>query len=238
MEPEMQRIEYGATTIEYALTYAARKTIAISVEPSCRVSVIAPLDTAPELIAERVRRRAPWILRQQRELERYGPPLPPRQYISGETHRYLGRQYRLKVVRAELPAVARSGGWLRVELPDTAPEQVRQALDGWYRQQAALIFPRRLSALLPRFKHYALSAPPLQIKPLVARWGSCSPGGVITLNLRLIHVPKPCIDYVIIHELCHLLEHNHSSRFYRLLDRLLPTWRELRQQLNAVELPA
>ena len=86
-----------------------------------------------------------------------------------------------------------------------------------------------------RFVQFNLAAPTLEIRRMKSRWGSCTRAGKITLNLRLMHVAKTEIDYVIVHELCHLVEHNHSKRYYALLDRMLPDWREHRQRLNAAE---
>lgn len=234
MSQETHTIQYGETTIEYDLDYAPRKTMAISVAPNLRVSVIAPHDTEPEAIAARVRQRAPWILRQRRELERYLPTPAPLHYVSGETHRYLGRQYRLKVVEGQQEAVKLSRGWLHIWTPDKGERgRVKQLLDGWYSAQAHRVFPERLQAMLPRFRAVGVTeTPQIVIKPLEARWGSCTGSGMITLNLRLIQMPTSHIDYVVVHELCHLVEHNHSQRFFRLLDQMLPDWRERRQSLN------
>lgn len=234
MSQSAYTIQYGETTIAYDLDYGARTTLSISVEPNLRVHVVAPFDTDLDAVAARVRKRAPWILRQQRELERYLPQTPPRRYVSGETHRYLGRQYRLKIVVDTTERVTLTRGRLHIHTADKDnPERVRQLLDIWYERQARRIFPERLQAVLPRMQPLGVTgAPTVQIKPLQARWGSCTGSGAITLNLRLVQVAKPYIDYVIVHELCHLVEHNHSKRFYALLDRAMPDWRERRQALN------
>lgn len=228
------RVQYGDTTIEYHLAYAARKTLAISVHPDLRVTVTAPQDTTLEAIAAKVKQRARWILRQQREFELYLPHMPPRQYISGETHYYLGRQYRLKVIEeadAEWVKLDRGRIVVRtVDKSDTA--HIRELVNGWYLRQARRVFRERVGLLLPRFARYELPEFELRIRELQARWGSCTDSGTITLNLRLMQVAKPYIDYVIVHELCHLIEHNHSRRFYALLDRTMPDWRERRARLN------
>lgn len=231
-------VQYGETTIEYDVDYAPRKTLSISVEPNLRVHVVAPSDTAPETVAAKVRQRAPWILRQRRELERYLPAPAPRLYVSGETYRYLGRQYRLKVVEGEPEGVKLTRGWLLVSTADKEhAARVKQLLDGWYDTQARRVFPDRLRAMLPRFQAIGITeVPRLVIKPLEAHWGSCTDSGTITLNVRLVQAGKSHIDYVVVHELCHLVEHNHSRRFYRLLDQMLPGWRERRQALNELTL--
>lgn len=233
MTEQMYEVQYGETTIQYTLSYAARKTLAISVAPDLQVSVSAPTDTALETIEARVRRRAPWILRQQRELERYLPKQPARQYVSGETHRYLGRQYRLKTIENHPDVVKLARGYLYVYM--TKPHDqahTQQLVERWYEAQAQRVLPERLHAMLPRFAYLGVTEPTLAIKPLQARWGSCTGSGTITLNVRLMQVPKQYIDYVIVHELAHLVEHNHSRRFYVLLDKVMPDWRERRQELN------
>ena len=103
-------IQYGHSTIEYDLTFSPRKTLAIDVHPDLSVAVQAPEGTELADIEAKVRKRAPWILRQQRQFEVYLPKLPPRQYDSGETHRYLGRQYRLKVIANDTGVVGSENG--------------------------------------------------------------------------------------------------------------------------------
>jgi len=229
-------LHYGDTIIAYDVAYAPRQTLAITVAPDLRVTVTAPLGAPPDLVAARVRRRAPWIMRQRRELERYLPARPPRLYAGGATHLYLGRQYRLKVVEDPRNGVKLARGYLHISTPDRADTaRVKGLLDAWYQAQATRVFRERLRALVPLFSHLGVAEPTLTIKPLRARWGSCGGTGVITLNRALIQAPKPHIDYVIVHELGHLVERNHGPRFYQLLDRILPTWRERRRQLN--ELP-
>ena len=231
-----QTLEYGDAKIEYTVTFAARKTLAINVHPDLIVSVTAPEGTDLVSIEERVRKRAPWILRQQRELELYLPHTPPKRFVSGETHRYLGRQYRLKVAEEEREWVKLTRGYLHVVTANKADtERVRAQVESWYRKQARRVFHERLTAMLRRFRQVDIPQPELAIKRLEARWGSCTEDGVVSLNLKLMQVPKPYIDYVIVHELCHLVEHNHSRRFYLLLDRMMPDWRERRRRLNECE---
>jgi predicted metal-dependent hydrolase len=233
MSEGRHQVQYGETTIEFLLSYAPRQTLNISVHPDLKVTVTAPENAPFEAIEAKVLQRARWILRQQRELELYLPHIPPRQYVSGETHRYLGRQYRLKVVEDSHEDVKLARGYLYVFTPDKAnTERVRAQVENWYRRQATRVFQERLEALLPRFERLGISMPKWTIKNLKTRWGSCTEAGTITLNLRLIQVPKRAMDYVLVHELCHLVEHSHSQRFYLLLDRMMPDWRVRRQHLN------
>jgi len=230
-------IQYGTTQIEYEVSYNPRKHLSIEVHPDLRVTVKAPLGASPADIEAKLFKRAPWILKQQRQFEVYLPQLPPRKYLSGETHRYLGRQYRLKVMETDgTEGVKLTRGYFYISVRDkTNTERVKVLLTEWYRLQARRVFKERLDICFAKVGFLKLDYPAYDIRLMEKRWGSCTPAGKILLNLKLIQVPKEYIDYVIMHELCHLKEHNHSSRFYTLLDRVMPNWRELRRQLNQIE---
>ena len=232
------KIDYGHSTIEYDLTFSPRQTLAIDVHPDLSVTVQAPAGTELAEIEARIRKRAPWILRQQRQFELYLPKLPPRQYVSGETHRYLGKQYRLKVIKNGTGGgVKLTRGYFYINVADKKnTEKIKEMLTEWYRRQARRIFRERLEAGLARVRFLKLDEPELAIRQMQSRWGSCTSEGKIILNLKLIQVPKTYIDYVVMHELCHLKEHHHSRRFYELLDRVMPDWRERRARLNMFEI--
>ena len=234
----IHKINYGNSTIEYDLTFNPRQTLAIDVHPDLRVTVQAPEGTELADIEAKVRKRAPWILRQQRQFEMYLPKLPPRQYVSGETHRYLGRQYRLKVSEnGTAEGVKLSRGYFYINVRDRDDtERVKDLLIEWYRRQAQRVFQERLEACFAKVRFLNLDYPELTIRQMETRWGSCTPEGKIILNLKLIQVPKVYIDYVVMHELCHLKEHHHGRRFYELLDRVMPDWRRKREELNTLEL--
>jgi predicted metal-dependent hydrolase len=235
------QLQYGDQLISYSVTYAKRKTLGITIRADLSVNVRAPQESDPVTIAEIVRKHAQWILRQQQKLAQHLPKQSPRHFEAGETYRYLGREIRLKVMEAtgDQPAhelVKVDKGYLRVWVKDPQDKKrVERLVEGWYRQQAEIVFLSRLLTQLPRFKQYPIQPPELAIRRMKARWGSCGTNGKVTLNLKLIQVDQDLIDYVIVHELCHLIEHNHSKHFYALLDRMLPDWHERRQRLNEIE---
>ncbi len=233
----IHKIRYGNTTIEYDLTFSPRKTLAIDVHPDLRVTVQAPAGTNLADIEAKVRKRAPWLLRQLRQFETYLPKLPPRRYLSGETHRYLGRQYRLKVTaNGNAESVKLTRGYFYIDVQDKDDtERVKGLLTEWYRRQAHRVFQERLDVCLAKLKFLNLAYPEWTIRQMETRWGSCTPEGKILLNLKLIQVPKIYIDYVVMHELCHLKEPHHGPRFYELLNRVMPDWRKKREQLNRCE---
>lgn len=228
---EHYELHYGSVSIPFSVERRRRKTLSISVLPDSSVQVIAPLDAESELILQRVGRRAAWIVRRQEWFARFRPHTPERHYLSGETHRYLGRRYRLKVVEGSPAGVHLRRGLLELVVATPANSTaVRSVLLEWYRRRAQHIFADMVAGLCER---YAIATPPtLQVRTMKTRWGSLSPSGLLTLNLHLVQAPKECIDYVITHELCHLHHHNHSPNFYRLLTQRMPDWQRRKQKLE------
>ncbi|MEZ6142555.1 MAG: SprT family zinc-dependent metalloprotease [Zavarzinella sp.] len=226
-------IQYGRKQIEFQLLYSDRKTLAIDVHPDLSVVVTAPKDAEDEAVEERMHKRASWIVQQQRFFENYLPAIPPRRYVSGESHRYLGRQYRLRVHEGDEEAVKMARGQINVYLTDTAQKgRIKTLVVGWFRQRAEVIFQEQFDAMVSKASRHGIEAESFEIRRMKNRWGSCTKEGRILLNPDLIIAPKMCIDYVIAHELCHLQEHNHGPRFYRLLNTLMPDWEQRRERLN------
>lgn len=226
-------VEYGRQRIEYALRYSKRTTLGIDVNPDLSVVVTAPTGSSDTAVEQRVKKRAAWIIEQRRFFETYLPTIPPRQYVSGETHRYLGRQYRLRVHAAGTDAVKLARGQLNVGLADvTKKDRVRALVTRWFRDRAETVFGERFSAWAEKARRHGIETESFQIRQMKNRWGSCTGEGHILLNPDLIVAPVICIEYVIAHELCHLKEHNHGAGFYRLLRALMPDWEERRCRLN------
>ena len=230
-------IEYGRETIHYEVRFrSSRRTLGIEVHPDSRVLVCAPTGCSEALIAERVQRRAAWISKQLAEFERYRPRTPARQYIGGESHLYLGRQYRLKLLVGDTPGVKLARGQFLVSLPATSDslpnrERVKAMLRRWYLDKARAVYSNVLDEILPRFKD--VERPRLIVRTMRSRWGSLSRAGTITLNVNLVRAPRPCIEYVVTHELCHMKHRDHDARFFKLLSQLMPDWEQRKQRLEA-----
>jgi len=225
-------IQYGSSLIQFDLEYADRKTLGIKVHPDKRVQVIAPIDSDKEKIDKKVKSKARWILKQQEFFLSFHPLTPPRKYVSGETHLYLGKQYRLKLKHAEEESVKLLGGNIIIKCFDKKDTgRVRDLLKDWYKQKAlnhfSFLFSKWIDTLSPSEDEVELN-----YKWMKKRWGSCDSSGNITLNLELIKAPKPCIEYVIVHEICHLTYLNHSRNFYKLLEQKFPKWRKRKYQLE------
>lgn len=226
-------LTWGTDTIRYEVRFlASRQTLAIEVHPDSRVLVRAPLDCPEALITERVQKRARWISRQLAEFERYRPRTPARQYINGESHLYLGRQYRLKLMQGDTSDVKLTRGQLLVSLPgESAPDRVKVLLHRWYLDRARAVFSDVLDASLRHFK--GVEHPRLSVRAMQSRWGSLSRAGTITLNVNLVRAPRACIEYVVVHELCHTKHRDHDARFFKLLGQVMPDWEQRKQRLEA-----
>lgn len=234
MTGERHQIQYGEHAIAFTVERRDRKTLEIAVEPDATVCVIAPSDAAVEEIAAKVRNRAGWIVRQQRYFAQFLPRTSERRFLSGETHLYLGRQYRLKVVPHIQAGVTLTRGWIIVQshTPDR-PEVTRELVEGWYRERAHATFTERLAVALRLFPDPEVYRPRgLIVRQFQQRWGSMSPGRRLLLNRRLIHAPIQAIDYVITHELCHTTEPHHGPAFFDLLDRVMPDWPKRKERLE------
>lgn len=234
LPPHPYSVLYGETEIRFSLHYIDRKTLAIHVHPDGTVSVDAPLSADIEKVYGKVKKRASWILKQQRQFANYPAPLPERRYVSGETHRYLGRQYRLKIIEGLDETVKLTRGKLQIETGDPNDSlRVQRLLQAWYRSKALIVFTERYAQCVNGFERLGIHHDKgFQLRLMSKRWGSCTGKGTIILNPELIAAPKDCIDYVITHELCHLKEHNHSQAFYRLLTAVMKDWELRRKRLN------
>jgi predicted metal-dependent hydrolase len=246
MTLENRQIEYGTQVIEYNLERRERATLEITVKPDGAVRVTAPSNAAAEDIAARVRRRARWILAQQASFADFRPHTPPRIYVPGETHLYLGRQYRIRVVPTEAgegssnasgtPRVKMVRGFLevrRVDFHDTAA--IEKHIKEWYRRRAQVQLPSRLELNRQRFPDPSAVQPTsLRLQRMPTRWGSTSPAGSLVLNPDLIRAPMDCVDYVVTHELCHLVVPNHGRQFFELQRLVMPDWEQRKQRLERI----
>ena len=230
----MNTLNYGKRRIEYTVKRTERTTVGISVYPDCRVEVVAPLQASDGAIEKKVKRRLKWISRQQRGFESYYPKPSPREYVSGESWLYQGRQYRLKVIETNGPrVVALRRPQLAVETPDKSDKKaIKTAVEKWYRKRAEERFVIRYRKCSETIQDYGIEVPPMRIQKMEKRWGSFTPSGQILLNPELVKAPTECIDYVILHELCHAKFRKHDANFYKLLNRVVPDWLRLKSKLE------
>lgn len=240
---KQEQIQIGAQIISYTLTFAPRKGVGITIRPDMSVAVRAPQSMSRQQVAQIIRRRSGWILRHLQKFAERSTQPPPVAKSQGESYAFLGKQIPLKILSAATlkPAkeqVTLENHTLHVWAKEpTNKKRVGALLEKWIREQAKLFFCSRMATLYAQFKGQIVNFPDLAIRRMKACWGSCSSKGAITLNLKLIHLDPALIDYVVMHELCHLIEHNHSKHFYALLTRMMPDWEQRRERLNQLPMP-
>ncbi|WP_301099855.1 SprT family zinc-dependent metalloprotease [Otariodibacter sp.] len=227
-------INSGQKKIDFLLQYSNRKTMEIAVHPNGKVIVKAPEQSKLVDIETKVRKRARWIIRQLKYFEQFNPRVSVRCYVNGETHRYLGKQYRLKLIEGKKNTVKLSRGFFYITCEGhPTPEVAKKLLNAWYMEKARFQFSESVHRCWDKFSRQGISTKPnLSIRRMKTRWGSLSHKGTMTLNVDLVKAPKECIDYVVIHELCHLKYYNHSPDFYKLLESIMPEWKKIKHMLE------
>ena len=229
------QVVYGQQTLDFRVRYLAsiNSKVLIHVQPDQQIIIDAPTGTGMQAIKQALLKRARWVSRQQSKLAQLHRHALPRQYVSGETHWYLGKRYLLKVKisKARQPGTKLQHGMLLVTTPEQNPALIKALLHKWYLTRAEVIFSQRLAVIYPELG-WVTQKPAWQLRAMKKQWGSCSPKGKLSLNPLLVKAPRPCIDYVLVHELCHLKHHNHSVEFYMLLRSQLPAWEGIKERLD------
>ena len=225
---ETDSVQFGNTAIHYSIQRSnkRKKTISISIDTK-GIKVTVPAHTESSSLKQLVRKKAPLICDRLvciQELIEESPP--PKQFVSGESIRYLGRQYRLKRLY-ESTQVRLNGSFL--EIPNLSDSSlIRQQVIDWYIRQAATQLPERVEIYRKRF---GLSMPPILIRSQRKRWGSCNSKGELRLNWKIIMTSMSLIDYVVAHELCHLEHLNHSKAFWQRLGQIMPDYPQRKERL-------
>ena len=225
-------INYGKTAINYDLFMMNRKSLEIAVHPDKSVVVQAPLTATLEAIEEKIKKRARWIQRQITYFSQFHPRTPARKYVGGESHLYLGRKYRLKITPSNKDKVLLKNGYFFIQSTLKEPTHIKKLMDFWYKEHAAIYLAKIFDDCWEDFRKNDLKKPNLKLRKMNKRWGSLSTKGRLTLNANLIRAPKECIEYVVAHELCHLVHFNHGKEFHKLLERTMPDWMKRKRKLE------
>jgi len=232
-----QCLQYGEFQIPYKVFFVPDRQhkIAIHVHPDGTVQVDAPPHAPLAEVKQAVAKRGRWLRNHLGRIKEQRAYVLPREYVSGESHFYLGRRYVLKVGKNKwkMPSVKLRQGQLQITSENTDRNVVKAMLWSWYKDHAGILFERRLEAICQESR-WIKDRPTWKLLTMKKQWGSCSPNGVLSLNPHLVKAPSQCIDYVLLHELCHLKVHNHSPQFYRLLKRQMPEWEAVKGRLDGM----
>ena len=206
------------------LMRSKRKTLSLIVEADGTLTVRAPLRMKEADIRRFIEAKRNWIQRKQARVQEEA--VPPRQYVDGERFWYLGREIPLRIVSGEKPALVMDGVF---KLTESARPQAESVFTAWYKKQAREV-------LIPRVEFFArtygFEMEKTRISSARTRWGSCSSKKTLSFTWRLVMAPLDMIDYVVVHELCHLNEMNHSKTFWAQVETILPDYKSRRKWLK------
>ena len=229
----MECIDLGSKKLDYKLKRSKRKTLSIAVDAKCEVSVLAPDYIPIEKIEEILQKRKDWIFQKIQEKENNLQIQPKRKYVSGESLYLFGRQYYLKIIKSNENHVELAHNRINFYVKDLseAEKLITQYIDNEFRTLISTKSKECLETFRENFSIYTV--PNFKIRKMVKRWGSCTQNGVINISPKLATAPIECIEYVIYHELTHLIHDNHSEEFYSALKKVCPKHKELKDRLES-----
>jgi predicted metal-dependent hydrolase len=220
--------------IKYKIIYSGRRSLAISIGPAYGVIVRAPFRTSLKAIENLVGSKTGWI---NKHLESYRSSVNInniKDYDDGAETLLYGRMHRIKITASDQNNVQLDGDdTIKVGLKNLSDKEiVGQMLEKWYKFIAEGLFRRRFNEILLKYKDFNFRPSGFSVKVLKRRWGSCSSKGMITVSSELVKLDDIYLEYVILHELCHLRHHNHGKEFYNLLTEVFPEWKKRRSELR------
>jgi predicted metal-dependent hydrolase len=235
---EQSAVTFGSTRIAYQIRRSPRrKTVSIAVLPTDGVLITAPPRTSVPRLDALVHEKARWIMERLRNKRDIAETRPTREFVSGESYSYLGRQYRLRVVPDAAPApLALKAGWFHLAVPrglgeEHRPGYVRAALVDWYQRRARERLPAKVAAWA---KKAGVPEPGVLVRDQQKRWASCDASGTIRVNWRILQASPRLLDYVLAHEVVHLVHDDHGAEFWSLLGRIMPDYEDRRRELRRV----
>ena len=228
-------VNYGEKEINFELKRKNVKNINLNIRPDMSIAVSANEDVPLNIIENFVKEKGPWICKNINYFKEFQPDeKSEREYVSGESFKYLGRQYRLRVRKSEAETVKYFRGFIYLYVKDKDDFNKKEKLfNDWMHEKANIHFNESLDKMYELVKNYDIPKPSIKIREMKARWGSCHrEDKIIILNSELIKAPKHCIDYVVLHELIHFKYKNHNDKFYTFLTSLMPDWEKRKKILD------
>jgi len=227
-------IVFQYKNMSVSLKYSKRKTLGISVNPDKTIKVTAPFGVSFSSIQRIIERKSKWISKKLEELEKYQSMEQTKEYAGGQTLKFLGLDYIIKVFQIqdfEEEQVVKDKRVVNVYVYEK--KRVHLLIEDWYRSESMVYLAQKFDQCYKRIKKYNIPKPSYYLRCMKRRWGSCTAKGVILLNPEIIQLPSHCIEYIIMHELCHLKYRNHSKEFYHFLDTVMPNWADRSQALDS-----
>ncbi len=225
---KLEIFKYGKHQYEYYLVFEDRKTISLRVKPNLKIILKCPNNYSDDKIEKFLIKKWNWLEKQLKDLRRFNKAKKEKEYVSGESFLYLGRQYKLVVEKSENNEVFFKSGVITLKSSDF--NKNKDILNKWYEERAKEVFKERYNKMLKKFNYDFI--PELSLRKMEKRWGSFLSKKKVLLNPKLIKAHKDCIDYVIIHELCHMRHQNHSPAFYKFLESKIYNWKKIQEKLE------
>lgn len=232
---EENKFKYGDEEIAYLLIRKQVKNINLNVKADGRIFVSAEHSIPKETIEKFLIRKSRWIYKHLNKFEHTKEIFtPPKEYISGENYNYLGKQYRLKIIKAGEDKIEIDAGYIKLYTKDKDNfERKKSLVNSWYKTQIQTILQHGFEMATKKHSTLLGNNFVLKIRVMKTRWGTFNAkNNLITLNSNLIFAPEYCIEYVVLHELIHSKHLNHCKRFFELLENLMPDWRERKKILD------
>jgi predicted metal-dependent hydrolase len=219
--------------IEFKVVYSRRRTLGISILPDSSVIVRVPYLTSIKTINRIVKQKTGWIIKHRDSYKEKVQSKNIKMYVNGEIHLFRGNESVLKIEKSSKAYVRFYESTIELGLDKTDDTRaIKWLLYQGYKNEALIVFPDMLSNVVKKYEAQTFKPTGLVIRTMKRRWGSCSHKGIVTLSTELIKLPDIYIEYVILHELCHLKHHNHGSGYYNLLSELFPEWKSIRKELR------
>ena len=232
----MPEIVHNQRSIVYTLKRSRRRSVALRVDPTGAVTVLAPRMTIDSYIQRVVQSRADWIVERLRDVEEYHRRYPSKAFVEGESFPVWGQDVHLEVVHHAhqvVPSCELVDGRLKVHVNGVSGEalatHIRQTLQSWYTSQLEVYLPEQIKRYAQRL---GVTVGRVKVANQRHRWASCSRQGNIRFNWRLTALPPSIIDYVVAHELSHIRSHDHSPRFWSVVQSVMPDYKERRRWLR------
>ena len=227
-----KQFRFGSFVFQYELIQQERKTLSLTITPQLKIIVKAPYSADSERIEQFLKRKWRWLQKQINFFSKFQMKSYAKEYVSGESIYYLGRQFKLVVKVADIDAVTLQKKIFLVYTSKsrTNTEHVKNLISTWYDRKVQEVFSERFEMIRTKFgyKHEIK----LTYQDIKNKWGIFHNKNSVVLNPRLIYVSRACIDYVITHELNHIKYRNHDKKFFESLDKIVPKWKKIKDKLE------
>lgn len=228
-----KRVTIGSRELEVDVVRSSRRTVALYVRPGGTLLIRAPWYVPFHLLMQFVHRKSVWIEKQLIRLKDYQPIPETVPVHDGSVLTFMGRQLIVSVITGKRNSIKFENDKLIITAAgDFTAEKITALTETWYLREARAYFVTRTGELAARYSALLPAPGPVGVRKMKRRWGTCHSNGAIWFNRELIKRAPELIDYVIIHELCHLVHHNHSKDYYALLGSIIPDYKELRKRLQ------